>query len=137
MVGLFMGQNLSKVIASAQDRDAVNPHAGLFEIIIDKTDGLIRPQPSFLHLRGNMYSCVSSPVNEQPLPPKSIGALVRSKLGIETMKTRGVYVIGQCERSKVDALAARYGLAHDEHATLFDIAGVGLPARSAKICTPA
>lgn len=48
------------------------------------------------------------------MPIKSVGHIVRTRLGIETTKTRGVYVIPIGERGKVDALASRYGLTHDE-----------------------
>lgn len=75
--------------------------------------------------------------NEMPLAPKAVGSLVRCKLGLETMKTRGVYVIAQSERAKVDALAERYGLTRDGHATFADIDAAGFVARSAKIFTPA
>ena len=44
------------------------------------------------------------------MPIKSIGHLVRTRLGLETTKTRGVYVIAAHEKAKVDALALRYGL---------------------------
>lgn len=47
---------------------------------------------------------------EQPMAVKAVGWLVRSQLGLVTMKTRGVYVIPQSERVKVEASAARYGL---------------------------
>ena len=48
------------------------------------------------------------------MPIKSVGHLVRTRLGIETTKTRGIYVIPASEKAKVDALASRYGLTRDE-----------------------
>ena len=71
--------------------------------------------------------------NEQPLTPKALGWLVRSKLGIETTKTRGVYVIPQSERVKIDVHAARYGLQTDKPAMIPEIEAMGFLARSAKI----
>ena len=50
------------------------------------------------------------------MPIKSVGHLVRTRLGIETTKTRGVYVIPRSEKDKVDALALRFGLTRDEDA---------------------
>lgn len=44
------------------------------------------------------------------MTPKWVGGLIRTKLRLETMKTRGVYVVPCSERSKIDALARRYGL---------------------------
>ncbi|HWT31283.1 MAG TPA: hypothetical protein VN240_09700 [Propylenella sp.] len=59
------------------------------------------------------YNAIIVERGEQPLTVKAIGWLVRSQLGLVTMKTRGVYVIPQSERAKIAALALRYGLAAD------------------------
>lgn len=75
--------------------------------------------------------------NEQPLTPKALGWLIRSKLGLETTKTRGVYVVPQSERSKIDALALRYGISVEAPNNIPEIAALGFLARSAKICTSA
>ena len=48
------------------------------------------------------------------MPVKSVGHLVRTRLGIETTKTRGVYVIPTSEKGKVQALASRYGLTPEQ-----------------------
>ncbi len=69
---------------------------------------------------------------EQPLSPKAVGWLVRGKLGLETTKTRGVYVIPQSERSKVTALVARYQLPPEDTTIIPEIAAMGFLARSAK-----
>ena len=44
------------------------------------------------------------------MTPKWVGGLIRVKLRLETMKTRGVYVVPCTERGKIDVLALRYGL---------------------------
>ncbi|WP_439538929.1 hypothetical protein [Sphingomonas sp.] len=44
-----------------------------------------------------------------PLSNKSVGAIVR-RLGVATTKTRGVYVVGQDARERVDALVERFAL---------------------------
>ena len=44
-----------------------------------------------------------------PLSNKSVGAIVR-RLGVTTTKSRGVYVIGQDARERVDALVERFAL---------------------------
>jgi hypothetical protein len=56
------------------------------------------------------YNEAAAERGEQPLALKAIGWLIRSQLGLVTTKTRGVYVIPQSERAKVDDLALRYGL---------------------------
>lgn len=68
----------------------------------------------------------------RPLTPKGIGALLRGPLGLVTSKTRGVYVIAQSERGKVDALAKRYGVPSEPAAIIAKIAALGFLARSAK-----
>jgi len=60
------------------------------------------------------YNAAIAERGEQPLAVKAVGWLVRSQLDLVTMKTRGVYVIPQTEREKVDALAVRHGLSLDD-----------------------
>lgn len=48
---------------------------------------------------------------ETPITSKAIGYVVRTKLRLPTMKSRGIYVIPQVERARIAALAARYGVA--------------------------
>lgn len=43
------------------------------------------------------------------LSAKSVGWVVRGRLGLQTVKTRGVYVIPQSERPKIEALSASHG----------------------------
>ena len=56
------------------------------------------------------YNAILGERGEQPLTVKAVGWLVRNQLNLVTMKTRGVYVIPQSERAKIDAIALRYGL---------------------------
>lgn len=44
------------------------------------------------------------------MTPKWVGGVIRTKLKLDTMKTHGVYVVPCTERSKIEALARRYGL---------------------------
>ena len=46
---------------------------------------------------------------DQPVTPKAVGHIVRSKLGLQTRKSKGVYVISQSEKRAVAELAKRYG----------------------------
>jgi len=43
------------------------------------------------------------------LPVKSVGHIVRARLGLETKKSAGVYVIPAHERTRITQLAKRYG----------------------------
>lgn len=45
------------------------------------------------------------------MSPKWVGGVIRSKLRLATTKTRGVYVVPCTERTKIDVLATRYGIA--------------------------
>ena len=49
--------------------------------------------------------------SEAPITSKAVGFVVRTKLRLPTVKSRGVYVIPQIERSRIAALAARHGVA--------------------------
>lgn len=59
------------------------------------------------------YNAITADRGEKPLTVKAVGWLVRSQLGLVTMKTRGVYVIPQDEWSKIEALARRLGLSEN------------------------
>lgn len=48
---------------------------------------------------------------EVPISPKSIGFVIRTRLRLTTVKSRGVYVIPNTERGRIAALAARFGVA--------------------------
>ena len=49
-----------------------------------------------------------------PATPKWIGSVMRSKFGVQTTKSHGVYVISQAERPRIERLARRFGVAVDE-----------------------
>ena len=57
------------------------------------------------------YNHETATRGERSLTPKAAGCLLRNRLGLETTKTRGVYVVDQSQRSKIGELAARFGLA--------------------------
>lgn len=78
------------------------------------------------------FNEVTGQRGERPLAAKAVGSLVRRQLGLVTTKTRGVYVIPQSERMKIDALAARHGLRPEEPAVPSEVAAPGLVARSAR-----
>lgn len=80
-----------------------------------------------------LYNDTTATRGEQPLSAKAVGWMVRGKLGLETTKTRGVFVIPQNERGKIDSLAMRYGLPADVPIMTPEIAALGFLARSAKI----
>lgn len=80
-----------------------------------------------------LYNDATAARDELPLSAKAVGWMVRGKLGLETMKTRGVFVIPQSERRKVDGLAAQYGLPTDSPTISPGVAALGFLARSAKI----
>lgn len=46
----------------------------------------------------------------RPMTNRWMGGILRNRLHIDTMKTRGVFVVPQEEKPKVDILARRYGL---------------------------
>jgi hypothetical protein len=46
-----------------------------------------------------------------PITPKAVGFIIRTRLRLTTIKSRGVYVIPNTERGRIATLAARYGVA--------------------------
>ena len=50
---------------------------------------------------------------EHPITPKAAGHIVRHKLGLQTRKSNGVYVIAQSEKGALAELAKRYGQAEE------------------------
>ena len=50
---------------------------------------------------------------EHPITPKAAGHIVRHKLGLQTRKSNGVYVIAQSEKGAIAELAKRYGQAEE------------------------
>lgn len=49
-----------------------------------------------------------------PTTPKKIGWIVRRKLGLETQRSNGVYVIASWEKPRLNQLCVRYGLDADQ-----------------------
>ncbi len=49
-----------------------------------------------------------------PVPNRWVGHVLRTRLGIKTRKSNGIYVVPVDERPKLDAMAERYGIAVDE-----------------------
>lgn len=51
-----------------------------------------------------------------PITPKAVGFVVRTKLRLPTVKSHGIYVIPQTQRSRIAALAVRHGITTDDAA---------------------
>ncbi len=47
-----------------------------------------------------------------PVTNRWVGGVLRRRLNLRTYKSHGVYVVPMSERSKVEALCARYGVNH-------------------------
>lgn len=47
---------------------------------------------------------------DRPITNRWIGGILRRRLGIQTYKSHGVYVVPASERAKVEVLSARYGI---------------------------
>ena len=110
-----IGTHLAMGEARAAAQRATLPHVAMVGVLND----MFRATPTpYLPLADVAHKFNSREAHAMPI--KSIGHLVRTRLGIETTKTRGVYVIAKSERGKVDALASRYGLNCDEDVTRLD-----------------
>src|SRR6185312_2664124 len=51
-----------------------------------------------------------------PVKYKWIGYMLRSRFGVRTRKSNGIYVVPNTERGKLEAIGRRYGIATDEPA---------------------
>ena len=116
--------------ARVATKRAAAPEATMVRVLAN----LFRTSPTYQPL-----SVVTMGYNEEaalrgegPISIKSAGWIIRHKLGIESTKTRGVYVIPQSERGKVDTLAARYGVVTATPDMTREGLGLGFLARSAK-----
>lgn len=104
-----IGTHLAMGEARAEAKRATLPHIAMVGVLND----MFRATPTpYLPLADVAYRFNQG--EAAAMPVKSVGHLVRTRLGIETTKTRGVYVIAKSEKRKVDALASRYGLTCDE-----------------------
>jgi hypothetical protein len=126
-----IADDLVTVEARVSTKRATLPHVTMVSILRNMFHSAPTPYLTLSDITA-VFNEETATRNQHPLTPKALGWLVRSKLGLQTTKTRGVYVIPQSERSKVDALAARYGLPFDMPMTSPEVATLGFIARSAK-----
>lgn len=64
----------------------------------------------------SVASTLSSKISgnlQAPITPKAVGFVIRTRLRLATVKSRGVYVIPNTERGRIATLAARYGVRPD------------------------
>jgi hypothetical protein len=64
---------------------------------------------------------------ERPITNRWIGGVLRRRLNLRTYKSHGIYVVPTTERTKIEALCARYGV--------YVITGVASPAPSGDVGT--
>jgi hypothetical protein len=57
---------------------------------------------------------------ERPITNRWIGGVLRRRLNLRTYKSHGIYVVPTTERTKIEALCARYGV--------YVITGIASPA---------
>ena len=107
-----IGTHLAIGQARAAAKRATLPHVAMVGVLNDMFASTPTP---YLPLADVAQQFNQS--GNHTMPIKSVGHLVRTRLGIETTKSRGVYVIAKAEKVKVDALASRYGLTHDDDGT--------------------
>ena len=105
----FIGIHLAMGEARAAAKRATLPHIAMVGVLRRKFQA--SPTP-YIGL-ATVTECYNEEIamrGERPLTPKAVGCLVRNRLGIETTKSRGVYVIEQSQRGKIEDFARRYGL---------------------------
>ena len=100
-----IGDRLLAEEARARARRASQPHIRIADVV----DRLFSADASSVPVAkvAKEYNRVEGAA----LPIKSVGHILRTRLGLETRKSAGVYVIPAHERARVTELAARYRVA--------------------------
>lgn len=116
--------------ARVATKRAAAPEATMVRVLAN----LFQTAPTSLPLSAvtSAYNEAASARGEAPISVKSVGCIIRGRLGLETMKTRGVYVVPQSERGKIEAWSARQNKPADITATGREVDTFGFLARSAK-----
>lgn len=110
---------------------AISPEAMMADAIVRSFDADKTPFVPLAKATAACNEAIESHGGE-PLSVKSAGWLVRARLGLQTRKTGGVYVIPQTEQAKARDAAARMGVALEKRTSaIADQARTG-SARSAE-----
>jgi len=131
-----IGRDLVALEARVVTKRAAAPEATMVRVLA-KLFGSARVTHLPLSAVTSAYNEEAGGRGDAPLSVKGAGWLVRGKLGLETAKTRGVYVIPQSERGKVSELADRYGIDPMPRSITDEVEALGFAARSAKNMRPA
>lgn len=107
-----VGTHLAIAETRGVNRRATLPHIAMVRVLAE-TFAVADAAPVKLADATAAYNADALASGECPLSVKAAGYLVRVKLGLQTMKSGGVYVIPAQEKAKVAELAKRYGLARD------------------------
>ena len=107
-----IGTHLAMGEARASAKRNSLPHIAMVGVL----DRMFRSTPTPYLPLAEITRCYNQDTamrGEHPLTPKAVGCLLRNRLGLETTKTRGVYVLDQSQKSKVGDLVTRYGVSLD------------------------
>jgi hypothetical protein len=125
-----IARELVGVEARVLDERASSPEATMLEALVEafSAPGVSSVSVADLCRRYNEKS--DSPFGSA-VTPKWVGNFLRTRLRIPTRKSHGVYVVALDDRNRVDALAARYGLACAKP-SLLDVPSDSEDARAAR-----
>lgn len=104
-----IGDELSAVEAIAATYQAAMPEARLVRIVARLVASAEVPYVA-LSAIADAYNTEQIGSSVPPHSVKSIGLLIREKFGLQTRKTRGVFVIPSDQWSKIDQLISRYSI---------------------------
>ena len=105
-----IGTHLANGEARAAAKRQTLPHIALVGVLDQMFRSASTPYLALAEIT-RCYNQETATRGACALTPKAVGCVLRNRLGIETTKTRGVYVVDQSQRGKIGELAARYGLA--------------------------
>lgn len=105
-----IGDELLAREASQAVRRAASPDRELVSILYSLFRQTSRPHVAVAEVTA-AYNLRLSERGERTLTAKAVGWLIRSRLRIVTMKSRGIYVVPQSEWPEIERRAKRRGLA--------------------------
>jgi hypothetical protein len=107
-IRVAIGDHLASGEAQAAAKRITIPHIAIVRILQRRFAASLTPYLTLADIT-ECYNQETATRGELPMTPRAVGVLLRNRLGLDTMKTRGVYVISQSERGKIDNLAKRFG----------------------------
>ena len=104
-----VADELSGAEALLKDERADSEEGRVVRSLIEAFAAIATPNVPLVEV-ARCFNDRAAELSDLPVTNKWLGWIIRTRLRIATTKSNGIYVIPQRERTKVEVLAARYGL---------------------------